>query len=275
MNLTHKIQRIKFALQNNVTLDEAEKKTKYIEFKKEVGRTIRKQADIIANNRAIVSEVMLSLSKVDRESVTILDKVWQGFLDIMSVGLFEDFLVWAGERGGQAALIRMDINETFDLRNQAVIQALNDRGLEASALYDRTTKNQIINIINEGRMSELTNFEVSQIIHERFIDIGKNRAEMIAFNEMANAVNMVEYETFKRNQVTRVRWVTVMDERVCPICEPLHNQEVSINGKFTAGEGKALFNGIRPPAHVGCRCYLEEVIDEFSVQNERIIWTGK
>lgn len=38
-------------------------------------------------------------------------------------------------------------------------------------------------------------------------------------------------------------WITMLDERVCPYCRPLHGQV------FYASQG-----GERPPAHMGCRC---------------------
>lgn len=42
-------------------------------------------------------------------------------------------------------------------------------------------------------------------------------------------------------------WFTRNDNRVCPICEPLHrNRRSSWSSKFPDG----------PPAHVGCRCWI-------------------
>jgi Phage Mu protein F like protein len=51
----------------------------------------------------------------------------------------------------------------------------------------------------------------------------------------------------------RKRWVTVADERVCPICEPLHDVVVRFDEHFQSGD----FLGEGPPAHPNCRCYLE------------------
>lgn len=52
---------------------------------------------------------------------------------------------------------------------------------------------------------------------------------------------------------TRKRWVTVEDERVCPICEPLHDVVIDFAELFRSGD----FVGEGPPAHPRCRCFLE------------------
>lgn len=52
---------------------------------------------------------------------------------------------------------------------------------------------------------------------------------------------------------TTKRWATVQDERVCPICAPLHGVEIPFGELFSSGE----FEGEGPPSHPGCRCFLE------------------
>jgi hypothetical protein len=55
-----------------------------------------------------------------------------------------------------------------------------------------------------------------------------------------------------RKKVNRY-WITRRDTRVCPKCEPLHNQPEEVWGNtFPFG----------PPAHYRCRCYLStEIVD--------------
>lgn len=45
-------------------------------------------------------------------------------------------------------------------------------------------------------------------------------------------------------------WQTVMDDRVCPICGPLHNKKI---------EEEAY--GLYPPAHPGCRCFISHEVE--------------
>ncbi len=270
-----RIKKIQFQLQNNPTLDEAESSKRFAQFEAEVARAIRKQAKV---SQKTVDEILLILSKADvnPEALSFLGKIFKPFINVVKKSVFFSFLVWSGNRGGEAALIRLNSDKAFDLRNDEIIDALERRGLAASKLYDETTKKQIISVISEGREMQLTNFEISELLAEKFIKISANRAGVIAFNELANAVNLVEFETFKRNGVTRIRWVTVLDERVCPICDPLHNEVVGIGSNFVGTrDDNIVFTGPRPPAHVSCRCFLEEVIEGFEVREEQIVWTGQ
>ena len=67
--------------------------------------------------------------------------------------------------------------------------------------------------------------------------------------------------------------MTAKDERVCPICKPLHNTVVSLDGAWTADVDDAgNFINVReaaggegvmaPPVHPRCRCWLQPVISE-------------
>ncbi len=47
------------------------------------------------------------------------------------------------------------------------------------------------------------------------------------------------------------KWITAEDERVCPICRPMHNQIRGLNESFAKGEGGTT---LTTPAHVTCRC---------------------
>jgi SPP1 gp7 family putative phage head morphogenesis protein len=275
MSLTPNIWRLNYKLGNNIGLETTEKKPEFKSFEKIVYQTLEKQFNSVSNNRQLINELVVTTAKFDRGMLEILAKFWKPFIEIVGVNTLLKFMVWSGERGGQAALIRLGSGQVFDLRNQAVIQALNDWGLNSSRRYDLTTQNQIINLIVTGREMQLTSFEISEYILERFEELGRNRAYTIAFNEMSQAMNLVEFETFLRNQVKRVRWVTALDERTCPICEPLHNQDTGIGNDFHSHNDKITFNSHRPPAHVNCRCYLEEVIDGITIRDEKAIWTGK
>jgi len=83
-----------------------------------------------------------------------------------------------------------------------------------------------------------------------------SRAEMIAATEVTRAITASEmaiagYLTTVAPELgirpLKPIWYTAVDERVCPVCEPLHGlgQE---NWRLAAPDG--------PPAHPNCRCYL-------------------
>lgn len=85
-----------------------------------------------------------------------------------------------------------------------------------------------------------------------------DRARVIASTELTaalgQAVLLVQREA-ERNTFefgSRKRWVTALDEMVCPVCRPLHNVTVDLNGLFPGGLDS-------PPAHPRCRCHVEIV----------------
>lgn len=90
---------------------------------------------------------------------------------------------------------------------------------------------------------------------ERMLD---ERAFAIARNESFTAVSqgrqMYWNQLVDRGVLdpdTLRKWITAADERVCPICLPMHNQVRGLNEPFEKGLGGTT---VTTPAHVTCRC---------------------
>jgi SPP1 gp7 family putative phage head morphogenesis protein len=84
---------------------------------------------------------------------------------------------------------------------------------------------------------------------------GPARSQMIAVTEVTRAYaegNRLAWQA--SGVVDRVRWQTAMDERVCPQCGPMHNTTDVVGGDF---------EGMGPPRHPGCRCWLIPVVDPY------------
>jgi len=84
----------------------------------------------------------------------------------------------------------------------------------------------------------------------------ESRALLIATTETTRVyaeANLLAGEALKKEypdvQVIK-RFFTNRDDRVCPLCAPLHGQEVEIGETFEGG-----YDG--PPIHCGCRCWVE------------------
>lgn len=88
---------------------------------------------------------------------------------------------------------------------------------------------------------------------------GANRARMIAVTETTRAVAEGNLAAWRQEEVWGKRWMTVQDDRVCPICAPLDGMivELESNG-FTTEIGDIGLTA--PDAHIGCRCYLQPVL---------------
>lgn len=100
---------------------------------------------------------------------------------------------------------------------------------------------------------------------------GRNRSEMIAATETTRAFAEGTLLGYRQSgQVEGTEWRTAMDERVCPICRPLHGQRGDLNGnvRHPGGIGKAgRYGGMlfRYPAHVRCRCTPAPVLGELKI----------
>jgi hypothetical protein len=55
-------------------------------------------------------------------------------------------------------------------------------------------------------------------------------------------------------------WVTAHDERVCPVCGPLHGQKVGVNEQFRSHVGQFWTPGLHP----NCRCVVRLIENRFS-----------
>lgn len=80
---------------------------------------------------------------------------------------------------------------------------------------------------------------------------GANRARAIAFTETTRAFAEGSILSYEQSGVVQgVEWQTARDERTCRVCGGYHGKEFPLRSQ------------IRPPAHVGCRCWLIPTILE-------------
>ncbi|MHC4445227.1 MAG: phage minor head protein [Planctomycetota bacterium] len=80
----------------------------------------------------------------------------------------------------------------------------------------------------------------------------KERADMVAITEITRSITMGELAILlvlaqEQNRIFLTFWYTQLDERVCPVCAPLHSTERAFWQLAIPGG---------PPAHPHCRCYL-------------------
>lgn len=97
---------------------------------------------------------------------------------------------------------------------------------------------------------------------------GPLRAEMIAATEVTRAFAEGNKRAYRESGVvSMVEWRTARDERVCPICGPLHGQQLAMDTDWRGflPDTVQLSRGFHlPPAHVRCRCWIVPVIEEMS-----------
>jgi len=86
----------------------------------------------------------------------------------------------------------------------------------------------------------------TRLLKQRAVRIA--RTETLAASNAGRYLSWIEAETaglLPPNSMKR--WITAMDERTCPICAPLNNQEFPYKADFPTGE-------LMPPVHPNCRC---------------------
>lgn len=88
----------------------------------------------------------------------------------------------------------------------------------------------------------------------------KRRAENIARTESMTAINQGRLSMWRQlaedgalDEDSERTWLTADDERVCPICGPMHNVSIPLNGNYETSVGVIE----APPAHPSCRCTEE------------------
>ena len=97
---------------------------------------------------------------------------------------------------------------------------------------------------------------LSSLVDELMTVYGLPRARMIAATETTRAFYEGQTASFRASGVVQKQeWRTARDERVCPICGPLHGKRTELGGQWS---------GVSMPAHVNCRCWIAPVIERGS-----------
>jgi len=150
----------------------------------------------------------------------------------------------------------------WDVFNQKAIDWLHNYGVGWLRDINETSRNQVVNAIDDfirqGKSMQALKKNITEILAPTY---SKARAEMLAVTEVTRIYaegNLMAWKS--TGVVTKKRWMTARDERVCPICAPLDGMIVDVdsNGFTTEVGGLGLSS---PPAHPRCRCWLTPVVD--------------
>lgn len=170
-------------------------------------------------------------------------------------------LFMAGMGAGQAALerSRVNLNPAKAINVQVDWTLVPSDAIDAVRKYvgqlikdiDGTTLDDVQRIIREWLESGLPISELTKQLAPIFNDPA--RADVIARTESSNAYTQGAINRWEQAGVEQVKWQTVRDSHICPICEPLHNKVSTVQAGFTSAE-------LLPPAHPNCRCYLKPVL---------------
>ena len=93
------------------------------------------------------------------------------------------------------------------------------------------------------------------------------RAETIAVTEATRTYAEGNMVAWRESGVVNGRiWQTALDELVCPVCRPLHNQITAFDDQVwhhPTNPGLSVGLSVKnPPAHVRCRCWQSSFVKE-------------
>lgn len=171
-----------------------------------------------------------------------------------------------GKEGTEAAALLGFSN--LDPLTPEVREAL-DRSIELmSGAYNRTTLDLLKTQLEAGIEEGLGIDELTQRVSDIYEFSDDARASRVARTETFRVANAATKEAWTQTGVVKtVKWYTGADERVCPLCEPMHGKIVDIEDDFfkkgdtvTGSDGSEIkldYDDVgSPPLHVDCRCYL-------------------
>lgn len=147
----------------------------------------------------------------------------------------------------EAAAIGIDIDVA--VINTAALQWAREYSYELVSGLTETTKNLVGEVI--AHFVETPGMSVGDVRDMLTPAFGQVRAQLIGVTELTRAFSMGTeiYQEMLRGYGLDMEevWETSADERVCPMCGPLHGQPESVwKSRFPHG----------PPAHPGCRCWV-------------------
>ena len=180
---------------------------------------------------------------------------WAGKLfDVLSPFLIAGVLN-GGELGkSQLVDLGVTVDTAWDLTNEQAVQFVQGYGFQLVSGITDTSRNYLQSTIGDWIQSGEPLPELIDKINASGM-FGPVRSEMIAVTETTRAYAEGNLQYWRNSEkVKSKRWSTAFDDRVCPICAPLHMETVPIGAKFSSGD----FN---PPAHVRCRCDLKPVLE--------------
>lgn len=162
------------------------------------------------------------------------------------------------ERAADPSKPRAVAEISFDLTNEQAVEYAKAYMYKLIKGLNETTARKMQRVVAAWIESGEPLSELEKQLAPIFKD--KNRAKAIAQTESTRVFNEGAFTRYEEVGITKATWQTVRDDRVCPICRPLHGKV----GEFRTGwvhpggsgdSGKHGGSTFQPPAHPRCRCF--------------------
>jgi hypothetical protein len=216
-------------------------------------KQFRKQRKLIKD---LLGRIGLQRMKTTAEDVNFLMGFLSGdfYLDPEMIAQLSRLLTKATKNGvelfGDSNVLQMD----YTLTNTRAATWANKYSFELIKGINKTTTKSLRNIF--GSFIDTPGMTIGNVMD--LLPFDESRSLMIATTEItrayATAAQMAGEDLAKEFPGVRVikQWWTNNDDRVCPICGPLHGVVVDVDESFDSIVGAIS----QPPAHVFCRCWM-------------------
>lgn len=168
---------------------------------------------------------------------------------------------------GQDVLDELGFESSFTLKNPEVVDYLERQaGQRITGMNDETIR-RLMTTLAEGVDEGEGIGELGRRLRRECEDMTRYRAELIARTETCESFSYAAVETYRRNGITKVRWLTAGDDNVSDQCRSNEAAgAVPIDEAFPSGHEY-------PPSHPACRCAL--VAADESWEKPAQPWTGE
>ena len=182
----------------------------------------------------------------------IPEDFWQGEEEELAT-ILERHLLRAAQAAGLAAVTDLAdvVSVDFGLVNEAVREWSKSMSLDLVKGITETSRKFSTDAIAEWIESGEPLGKLTQALEPMF---GPVRAEMIGSTEVTRAYAEGNRAAWRISGVVGGRrWNTAVDELVCEVCGPLHNETALLGSPFVHPETGAEYSD--PPSHPRCRCW--------------------
>ncbi len=162
--------------------------------------------------------------------------------------IVKDYLEQAYLLGATEAHLVAKIKPTMTLIDEGAVKWMKKHAAELVTNLDDVTKQKMANILVQGTHKGESAQKIARTLRDEFTDMSKGRAEMIAQNELNEAMSEASLNTYKRLGIEGKSWSVALEP--CEIC--LGNEAegiIPIGRLFSSGNE-------HPPGHPRCLCTL-------------------